>query len=99
MSPSSLGLSFSRAFALRSRGAIEVQEARSALCELDGRQEVRKARRMVVLRMNEAPSHTQHTGPTWGPRLCILTNKETALLGFLLGILVVCKFLLNRSTI
>ena len=88
MSPSSLGLSFSRAFALRSRGAIEVQEARSALCELDGRQEVRKARRMVVLRMNEAPSHTQHTGPTWGPRLCILTNKET-LLGFLLGILVV----------
>ena len=30
-----------------------------------------------------------------GPRLCILTNKETALLGFLLGILVVCKFLLN----
>ena len=67
MSPSSLGLSFSRAFALRSRGAIEVQEARSALCELDGRQEVRKARRMVVLRMNEAPSHTHthraHMGP------------------------------------
>ena len=67
MSPSSLGLSFLRAVALRSRGATEIQEARSALSELDGRPEVRKARRMVVLRMNAAPSHTQHTGPAWGP--------------------------------